>query len=61
MKSLSPSIDFLIVLIASSFDLISYHELYSITHLKPTAITYISDLSFITFSGVTLFLLLKLL
>jgi|JI9StandDraft_1071089.scaffolds.fasta_scaffold00584_1 adenylate cyclase len=49
----------LIVLIASSFDLISYFEFYSVTHIKPTALTLISDLSFISFSSVVLFLLLK--
>ena len=45
----------LIVLIASSFDLISYFEIYSVTHIKPTALTLISDLSFISFSSVVLF------
>ena len=49
----------LVILLACSFDLISYFEIYSITQIKPTAITLIADFSFITFSAGVLFFLFK--
>ena len=49
----------IVILLACSQDLISYFEIYSLTQVKPTAITLIADFSFITFSAGVLFFLFK--